>query len=80
MLLLLGLEPLISVGDNVVPDQNWDELLLPPDEGTGVKRKVLNSMRSDKQWRRVELQSYRRELQHIIFHSADVSISGFIIV
>lgn len=73
MLLLLGLEPLVSVGDDIILDQNWDDILLPPDEGTGVKRKVLNSMRSDKLRHRMELQSYRSGLQHVIFHSADVS-------
>jgi hypothetical protein len=47
--------------------------LLLPDEGTGIKRKVLNSLRSDRGRRRSEAHFYIRELQRIVFQRSDVS-------
>jgi ataxia telangiectasia mutated family protein len=74
MLMLLGLDPLIRGGANIDPDQSWDDMLLAPDEGTGIKRKILSSLKSRKERRIAETQSRRREIQRIIFQSADVSI------
>jgi ataxia telangiectasia mutated family protein len=74
MLILLGLDPLISVSDTLRADQNWNEILSPPNERSGIKRKILTSLKSHKRAHSIRLQSHRRELQRIIFESADVSL------
>lgn len=75
LFILLGLEPLISDGSSKRDDELW-EALVPPDAGTGIKRKVLKTLglatRSDQSHK----QKLRLIFQKLVWQNADVSITG----
>ena len=71
-LLLLGLETLIAV-DEEVSSEDWEEAVVAPTDHTGIRRKVLGSLKSGKTTRRDSIQAERRAVQKVIFQSSDVS-------
>jgi ataxia telangiectasia mutated family protein len=72
-LILLGLEPFTSTGDEEKGEGRW-KAMLPPDNGTGIKTQTLRALISDKENRKHQVQALRREFQRIIWQSADVSV------
>jgi ataxia telangiectasia mutated family protein len=73
-LLLLGLETLIAV-DEDAPSEDWEEAIVAPTDYTGIRRRVLGSLKLDKTTRRDEIRAERRAVQKVIFQSSDVSLS-----
>jgi len=71
-LLLLGLETLIAV-DEDIPSEDWEDAIVAPTDHTGIRRKVLGSLKSGKTTRRDAIQAERRAVQKAIFQSSDVS-------
>jgi len=70
-LVLLGLEPLISNGDANGNEEKWQAMVLP-DTGTGIKKRLLQSLLSDMTSMTSAAQTLRRDFQRIIWQSADV--------
>ena len=70
-LILVGLAPLISDSASRDEDEPWD-LILGPVKGSGVKRATLVRLSSDVDFNRPDMFSSRRELQGVMWKSADV--------
>jgi ataxia telangiectasia mutated family protein len=70
-LVLLGLQPLISSGDGERYEDTWEAMILP-DEGTGIKKQILQTLLSDTTSRTSTVQALRRNFQRIIWQNADV--------
>lgn len=67
---LLGFEPLVSVGEDE-GEPAW-EAMLPPGEGSGIKKEVLRSLTSTIGRAKAQMLASRRELQRIIWQNAEV--------
>lgn len=73
-LLLLGLETLIAV-DEEGPSEDWEEAIVAPTDHTGIRRKVLGSLKPDTTTKGDEIRAERRAVQKAIFLSSDVRVS-----
>lgn len=71
-LIVLGLEPLISSGEPAVDDGGW-EAMVPPDEGTGIKKQTLDALVSNAHSETSQRQAIRRDFQRIVWQNADVN-------
>ncbi|EIN09557.1 hypothetical protein PUNSTDRAFT_101425 [Punctularia strigosozonata HHB-11173 SS5] len=71
LLVLLGLEPLITAEEENEVNERW-EAMSAPDSGTGIRREVLNAMFREVGLANAAKKRPRRELQRIIWQSADV--------
>lgn len=72
---LLGFEPLVSAGEQEEEEPAW-EGMLSPNEGTGIRREVLRGMTSSMGRDRTQMVAARRELQRIIWQTAEVRHFG----
>ena len=72
LFILLALEPLIADGFPNRDDEAW-EAMVPPDAGTGIKKKVLETLKS------ITQSDHKRKVkfifQKIIWQNVDVSIT-----
>lgn len=77
-LVVLGLEPLTSIGEEEekYTGERW-ETLLPPDVGTGIKKEKLKALMADVESSLRSVKARRRAFQKIIWQSADVSFHLF---
>jgi ataxia telangiectasia mutated family protein len=71
-LVLLGLEPLTSTGEDERDGERW-EAMLPPGMGTGIKTQTLRTLISDRESGHAHMTALRRDFQRIIWQSTDVS-------
>ena len=74
-LLLLGLETLIA-GDEETSSEDWEEAIVAPTDYTGIRRQVLDSLKSKRAAIRNTVQGERRAVQKVIFQSSDVCITS----
>ena len=74
-LLLLGLETLIAV-DEEEPSEDWEEAIVAPTDYTGIRRQVLDSLKSGRATTRDAIQAERRAVQKTIFLSPDVRVAS----
>ena len=75
-LVLLGLEPLTCNGEADSSEDRW-EAMVPPDEGTGIKKQTLRALISETS-RMSAAQTLRRGFQRIIWQNVDVSLPSMI--
>ncbi|TFY59771.1 hypothetical protein EVG20_g7665 [Dentipellis fragilis] len=69
-LVLMGFEPLISTAVEY-EDSAW-EGLLPPNEGTGIRKEVLKTLTPSVEDESKQILTTRRRLQRVIWRSTDV--------
>lgn len=70
-LILLGLDPLISTGNEINGGDGWDAML-PPDVGSGIKAHTLKCLTSNRENKDAILTAMRMDFLRIIWQNADV--------
>lgn len=74
-LILLGLDPLISTGNEINGGDGWDAML-PPDVGSGIKAHTLKCLTSNRENKDAILTAMRMDFLRIIWQNADVRRSA----
>ncbi|KAI0954122.1 hypothetical protein AcV7_007443 [Taiwanofungus camphoratus] len=70
-LVVSGLQPLVIASDSDRDHSVW-ETLLTPNEGTGIRKRILRSLQSVNVSHHQQLCAARRQLQRLVFRSSDV--------
>lgn len=73
VLILLGLEPLISNGEEHRDAERW-EAMIAPNKGTGIKTETLRAFSRDEPGVKHK-QALLRDFQRIVWRNVDVSVS-----